>query len=178
LSSSRERIPLEDGDVFLLGDIEVRFRDAAGPGRSTLSALDLAEEEEEPLPITHDLARPRGGARVEIQSGGGAGGGDEPEPEAEIELEGDWSDEPAPLPAAPRTRSAPIAEAPTAPPRTKGDDRATRQSAARAAVAGERIAGRECNNGPCSCQPGRNRVRGAVGGQRGLEHHVQAGGGA
>lgn len=151
----QERIPLEDGDVFVLGEVELRFRlegEAAPsePASSEPASSELAAEGSKDTPHPGSST---GGIELEIQEGGGSAAPSGPSPAApsgfssdggdddggDLELEGDWSDEPAPVPEAPASRGAargvPSAAA-AASPKPGEQGRGARQAAARAVALG------------------------------------------
>jgi len=159
----QERISLEDGDVFVLGEVELRFRleGEAAPSEPASSEPASSEPAAEDITDTPDPGSSTGGIELEIQEGGGSAAPSRSSPAApsgsssdggdddggELELEGDWSDEPAPVPEAPASRGAArgvpstpkgasAADEAAAPPKPKEQGRGARQAAARAAALG------------------------------------------
>lgn len=132
----RARIPLDDGDVFLLGDVEIRFRDdgsAAQPAREEGSASAASPQADE----------------LVLHPGGSAAA---PEPEQEIELEGEWDPGRAPAPSAPSASAPARSSREDAPPAR--DTRAARQADARARALGS-SAGSPAGSGERATTSGR-----------------------
>ena len=139
---SGERVPraeLEDGTVFVLGKLELRFRLAgADPDASAPAEPSFAPRPEPAAPPASDPMD------VETQIGG-------------IELEGEWSDEHPPPAPAPRITPAP-AQAPPAKPKRAVDPKAAARAAA---LGGARPAERTTHSGKRILQYNRFEDKGA-----------------